>query len=192
MKTYKTSFYTGRLSLDPASPGKVGGYAVLWDVPDQDGDIFRKGSFSKSVREQIAKGWPMMQKHALHGGDTEDQLGTITEAVEDDTGLKFLGVYAETAKAQENRLLALGGHIKGASVGCLILQRARIPGGGRIITEARLDEITLSSFPRQSNLPALKAAGPASTPEGRKLDAATLEGRRADVRRLQSFLTRRV
>jgi len=99
-------------------PGWVEGYAAVWNNIDFQGDIMRKGSFSKTIQEQVPAGKvKLMARHYAHGGDVPELLGTISKMEEDDYGLWFKAIFSSIAKAQDYRTLAAEGHITATSIG---------------------------------------------------------------------------
>ena len=130
--------------------GKITGYASVWDVTDRDGDIVRRGTFSKSIQERVAAGKvPLMAKHFRYGGATGEAIGVITKAKEDDHGLYFEAELYEAQLAQETRGKVMKSPaVFGASVGYMLTKGGvKKIKGGREITEAKLFEVTITPIP---------------------------------------------
>lgn len=78
------------------------GYASTWDNEDLVGDIMRKGSFSKTIKERVSSGKVLlMVKHIGNGGDTMEAIGLVIKAKEDDYGLWFRAELYDTELARE-------------------------------------------------------------------------------------------
>ena len=60
------------------------GYAALFDVLDNGGDIITRGAFAKSLRAIEVQGIPLLLRH-----NAKQQLGMITIIWEDQIGLYF-------------------------------------------------------------------------------------------------------
>ena len=140
---------------DPAKdPGFLEGYAVVWDVVDKDGEVFRRGAFKRSIEQMVPAGKAkLMVRHFRDGGDTLESVGTITQAREDDKGLFIHADFSPDAQSQSIRGKAASGHIKSLSVGFVPLQfsTATDPQTGKRIIEhkeCKLLESTVTNRPR--------------------------------------------
>lgn len=130
--------------------GTVSGYASVWDVVDQQGDIMRRGAFAKSIKERVAAGKvPLMVKHFALGGDMPEAIGVVTEAREDDYGLWISAMLYKTQLAQETReKLKTSPNLFGMSVGFM-----RVAAGqkkidtGHEYKEVKLYEVTVTALP---------------------------------------------
>jgi HK97 family phage prohead protease len=123
----------------------VSGYASLWGVRDDHGDIMQRGCFRKSLmRHQAETTKPLMLWQHI----AEQVIGVWDEIAEDWRGLRVAGRLLTTIpKAAEARELLANGALRGLSVGMNLRQTERVANGNRAITEADLREISLVSFP---------------------------------------------
>ena len=71
-----------------AKNGTIEGYASVWDVVDHQGEVVRRGAFTKTIAE-AGKKLPLMIIHFARGGDVMAAVGAITELKEDEYGLWF-------------------------------------------------------------------------------------------------------
>ncbi|TNB46435.1 HK97 family phage prohead protease [Martelella lutilitoris] len=115
--------------------GMIEGTAWAFGSPDRVGDVIRKGAFSEASLPL-----PMLFAH-----DFNDPIGSWSEATEDEQGLKVKGALLvdEVARAREVYALVKSGAVKGLSVG--FVSRKAVPrrGGGRMISQLELLEISL-------------------------------------------------
>jgi len=103
--------------------GWIEGYLAVFGNVDQGGERIVKGAFSKSIRERVPAGKvPLMVSHFMYGGDTNEVIGTITEAREDDYGLWIHAELSSVQLAQDTRQKVLEGHVKGLSVGYSLIR----------------------------------------------------------------------
>lgn len=121
---------------------RIEGYATLFGVADQMGDVVRAGAFTASLARREDR-LPMLVEH-------EQRLlaGYWTEVREDARGLWLRGEIADDqpGAARAKRLLARG--VDGLSIGFipLVSQRA---GHGRLLTEIELLEVSIVTHPMQ-------------------------------------------
>ena len=93
--------------LKAGDNGIVEGYASTWTkTPDSYGDIVIKGAFTETLKKKKATGhpFPLCFNH-----DFDQIIGAVTEAEEDDFGLKIKASFLNTALAQEKRELVKEG-----------------------------------------------------------------------------------
>ena len=145
---------------DSFTNGTISGYASIFGVRDQDGDIVVNGAFKRAIDNQIAQGSvPLMVVHFAHGGDTMESVGAIIEAREDDIGLKFVAALDGSTASQELRQKVMSNPgIFGFSIGFLNNGEGFrvLPEGGRELQEINLKEITVTLMP--SNVQTLGTA----------------------------------
>lgn len=152
--------------------GTFTGVASAYGVLDAHGTEFAPGSFAVDIAERRAEGRkvPLLLHH-----DPERPCGVVEEMRETPDGLMIEGRFIlDTEAGREAHALAKAGAVA-LSVGFKrTADRAR-PGGGRIITEARLAEVSIvavASNPKaaiievRGNSP---AAGAASSKEKRAM-----------------------
>jgi HK97 family phage prohead protease len=100
---------------EAAADSLVEGYANVFGNLDHNGDIVRPGAFRKTIQERVARGLvPLLDSHQWDAAHT---IGTVTEAHEDQKGLRFRARMSKAPSAQEVRQKMLEGHIKRLSIG---------------------------------------------------------------------------
>lgn len=135
-----------------SSTGEVEGYASVFGVVDDDGDVVTPGAFRKTAADwsRASQPMPLIADHQL---SSDGVIGSVHSLAEDRVGLKFKARFSGTQKAQDIRTNVLGGHLRGMSwTGELRNYR---PGSGtlagkainRFLDEIRLLELTISPFP---------------------------------------------
>lgn len=135
--------------------GIISGYASTWDNTDLQGDIVRRGAFTKTINERVAAGKvALMVIHMGHGGDTVETIGLINKAVEDETGLFIEAPLFDAQIAQETRQKVLDApNLFGLSIGYrtitgkVIMDSQGNDTGGEEILEAALFEVTVTAQP---------------------------------------------
>ncbi len=123
--------------------GTFHGYAATWHV-DSAGERFVRGAFAKSIAER-GNTIPVMIRHFRDGADIMEQVGVLTGAHEDEVGLAVSGKFLTDELSQSIRDKVLAG-VRGLSVGFRTLQE-RFAGKVREMTEALLDEVTITNKP---------------------------------------------
>lgn len=137
-----------RLSTKEDTDGKgtLEGYASIFGNIDLGGDVIRKGAFAKTLTEQLPKkAVKLMDSHAFYDG-TGGVIGIVTEASEDDTGLKFVARLSAVQRAQDVRTKVNEGILNSLSIGFDILNAQYEMVNGvevRMITEVKLYEISV-------------------------------------------------
>lgn len=120
--------------------GTIKGYASLFGLRDQGGDIVQPGAFSASL--QSGRGVAMLWQH-----DPTRPIGIWTKVIEDEKGLYVEGeLFLETQAGKEAHVLLKRGGIKGLSVGYKT-RRSKKTADGRLLYEVDLFEISLVTFP---------------------------------------------
>lgn len=123
----------------------IEGYASLFGKIDQGGDIVATGAYRASLAELKAKGCrvKMLWQH-----DPAQPIGVWDEVREDARGLWVKGrLVTETARGREAAALIAAGAIEGLSIGYRTKRAGVAPGGGRILNEVDLWEVSLVTFP---------------------------------------------
>ena len=115
--------------------GAVEGFAWKYDQADRIGDMIAPGAF-KSAQMPISM-------CAFH--DLDDPIGTWTSAEDRDGGwyLKGQMLVQDVQRAREVRAFARAGAIKGLSIGFITKKAEPRRGGGRVIKELELLEVSL-------------------------------------------------
>src|SRR3546814_15736449 len=85
---------------------------------------------------------------------SSDLIGTWTDVREDETGLKVKGrLILETQRGAEAYALLRANVLDGLSIGYRATGFKALPGGGRLLTEIELAEISLVTIPSKSEVP---------------------------------------
>lgn len=141
---------------DPDS-NVIEGFASVFDIVDEQGDLVHAGSFVKTVRERVPKGLvKLLDSHVPDGAHT---LGTVIEAREVRSGpggkpaLWFKANLSSAPSAQDTRIKMIEGHLDRVSIGYLPTrdgERAEQTSDGqwiRHLTELKLYEISVVPVP---------------------------------------------
>ncbi|HPE46894.1 MAG TPA: HK97 family phage prohead protease [Hyphomonas sp.] len=116
----------------------IEGYAALFGIPDQSGDVVRAGAFAHSLRSGAAL--PMLLQHRQGA-----LAGRWTRMVEDGRGLFVRGLIG---KAGVEKLVR--GGLDGLSIGFRPRLWKALAGGGRELIEVDLVEVSLVATPMQA------------------------------------------
>jgi HK97 family phage prohead protease len=131
---------------EAAADGRVvAGYASLFGITDQGGDVVAKGAYAASLARLAAKGGrvKMLWQH-----DPGLPIGVWDEVREDATGLWVKGrILTEVEKGREAAALLTAGAIDGLSIGYRTLKAERDGKGRRLLQELELWEVSLVTFP---------------------------------------------
>ena len=123
--TYRKSIDREKTFVDckaetPASKnGSIEGYGSVWNVVDHQGELVRKGAFTKTIAERGGK-IPLMVVHFAKGGDIMQAVGAITELVEDDYGLRFKAEWFSDPFSQSVRQKVIELRAKNVKIGTSI------------------------------------------------------------------------
>lgn len=138
---------------------RISGYASLFDVADQNGDIVAPGAFNASLERLRREGRSV--KFLWHH-DPAMPIGVWEELAEDARGLKVSGrLVTEVAKAAEIAALLHAGAIDGLSIGYRTVRSEKLRAGRRLL-ELDLWEVSVVTFPM---LPCARASLRAPDPE---------------------------
>ena len=133
----------GRLAL-AGQRGVFAGYASLFGVPDQTGDVVMSGAFAASLARRGPGGVRRLFQH-----DAGQPIGTWLDLREDTRGLFVRGrLSADVQQAEELARLLQDGAIDGLSIGfrAVLATRDRATRRRRL-TRIDLWEISLVTFP---------------------------------------------
>ena len=142
----------------------IEGYASLFGAQDRGNDTVAKGAYAVSLASGRAV--KMLWQH-----DPAQPIGVWSEVREDTKGLYVKGrLLNDVARAKEAAALIRAGAIDGLSIGYRTLRATKTDGGGRLLTELELWEVSLVTFPM---LPSARVAakGDALTDTMRELAA---------------------
>lgn len=143
---------------------RLSGYASLFGEADLQGDIVRRGAFAASLLKHGGAGLPMLMAH-----DTSEPIGVWERIFEDRSGLFVSGrILAGSARADRAIALVRSGAISGLSIGYKTRRaaprRSGPKGGGRLLSELDLWEVSVVAFPMLRSA-RLTQIGDLSTPE---------------------------
>ena len=153
----------------------LSGYASLFGLRDQGGDVVLPGAYAKSLKTLAAKGGrvKMLWQH-----NPAEPIGIWDEVREDQRGLYVKGrLLTDVARGREAVALIGAGAIDGLSIGYRTVSAERDGKGQRLLSELELWEVSLVTFPM---LPDARVGAKGSAPDGlmRDLAAAFDEARR--------------
>ena len=133
------------LTEGEAGAQAIEGYASLFGMPDQGGDIVAPGAYASSLKRLADKGDKvrMLWQH-----DPGQPIGIWDEVREDAKGLWVKGrLLPDVAKAREAAALIAAGAIDGLSIGYRTIRAERDGQNRRVLTEVELWEVSLVTFP---------------------------------------------
>ena len=141
----ETKFVQAESELKVTDGTSVEGYASLFGLPDQGGDIVQNGAYSASLERLARKGHrvKMLWQH-----DPAQPIGVWDEVFQDDKGLYVKGrILTEVEKGREAAALIEAGAIDGLSIGYRTKRAAKDAGGRRLLHDLELWEVSLVTFP---------------------------------------------
>ena len=148
--------------------GAFAGYASLFHVRDDSGDIVLPGAFRRSLKRSGAAGVRMLWQH-----DVRRPIGVWREIREDSRGLFVRGQLAIRSFAgREVAELVRIGAVDGLSIGFRTIRASRDAlRKARLLHEVELWEISLVTFPmlRSARIAPLKEPARPATALGRVL-----------------------
>lgn len=145
-KRAATPVRAGPLSLGPVQDTGTGcfaGYASVFGTADDQGDIVRSGAFAKALQRRGRARIALLYQH-----EPARPIGIWTDLREDWRGLWAEGQLAlESRGGQDAYALLKAGALTGLSIGFHAITATRRPGGGRVLHDIDLWEISLVTFP---------------------------------------------
>lgn len=163
-------------SLSVDAEAAISGYASLFGMPDQGGDIVQRGAYRVSIEALEAAGGriKMLWQH-----DPAQPIGVWDEVREDARGLWVKGRLLDcTQKGREAAALIAAGAIDGLSIGYQTRRAAKNDNGQRVLTELELWEVSLVTFPMLPSARVTAKADDIGTSDAlRKLAAVLVEAR---------------
>ncbi|WP_406736465.1 HK97 family phage prohead protease [Thioclava sp. GXIMD4215] len=124
---------------------RIEGYASLFGLPDQGGDVVCPGAYTDCLARLAQEGRrvAMLWQH-----DQTQPIGVWEDIHEDRTGLFVRGYLLEdVTRAREARALLASGAMDGLSIGYRVVRAHRDGQGQRMLTELDLWEVSLVTFP---------------------------------------------
>ncbi len=125
--------------------GAIRGYASIFGLSDQGGDVVQKGAYAASLTrlKQDGRAVKMLWQH-----DAAQPIGIWEEVREDDRGLLVKGrILADVQKGAEALALIGAGAIDGLSIGYRTVRAEKDAKGRRLLHELELWEVSLVTFP---------------------------------------------
>lgn len=123
----------------------VAGYASLFGLRDQGGDVVLPGAYANSLKglEAAGRRVKMLWQH-----DPGQPIGVWDEVREDQRGLWVKGrILTEVARGREAAALLAAGAMDGLSIGYRTRRAEKDGKGGRHLAELELWEVSLVTFP---------------------------------------------
>lgn len=124
---------------------RIAGYASLFGVRDQGGDVVEPGAYGRSLDRLSGsgRGIKMLWQH-----DPQKPIGVWDKVFEDRKGLYVSGHILEEVQAGQEALALLRvGAIDGLSIGYRTVRSEKSSTGGRHLREVDLWEVSLVTFP---------------------------------------------
>ncbi|MCB2134781.1 MAG: HK97 family phage prohead protease [Rhodobacteraceae bacterium] len=131
--------------VEVSDGGRIEGYASVFGVADQGGDVVQKGAYGRSLKALSAQGRrvKMLWQH-----DPAQPIGVWDELREDERGLYVKGrILGDVEKGREAISLIAAGAIDGLSIGYRTVVAERDAKGRRLLNELELWEVSLVTFP---------------------------------------------
>jgi HK97 family phage prohead protease len=130
--------------LSQLNANEFEGYASLFGVPDNAGDVVAPGAFTKSLARRGLDRVRMLYQHFAH-----EPIGVWEVLREDARGLYVRGrLTTDIERGRDVLALLKDGALNGLSIG-FKTQRARrdAPTGTRVLLEIELWEVSVVTFP---------------------------------------------
>lgn len=134
---------------------EIEAYASTWDK-DLGGDTITKGAFAKTIKERFASGQKRDIK-VLWQHDMSSPLGLPIHMEEDSKGLYTVSKISDTPLGQQAMQLARDGVVDKMSIGYDSIKSKDDGTGGRILSELKLYEYSLVTFPMNEKADILQA-----------------------------------
>lgn len=134
---------------------EIEAYASTWDK-DLGNDTITKGAFAKTIKERFSGGQKRDIK-VLWQHDMSAPLGLPIHMEEDSKGLYTVSKISDTPLGQQAMQLARDGVVDKMSIGYDTIQSKDDGKGGRILSELKLYEYSLVTFPMNEKAGILQA-----------------------------------
>lgn len=122
---YKTDTISAKIMDADPKLGIVTGYFSHFNNVDSDGDIIKKGSFAKTIKEQGPASTQPRIKHLLNH-DPAQPLGKLLNLIEDATGLLYESQVGTHNLGQDFIKMVESGLITEHSIGFKVMKRNQI------------------------------------------------------------------
>lgn len=123
---------------------RIEGYASLFGVADQGGDVVVAGAYARSLRRILGEG---RQVKMLWQHDPAQPIGVWDEVREDSKGLWVRGHILTEVEKGRGGGSGGGGAIDGLSIGYRTVAAEKDAKGQRLLREIDLREVSLVTFP---------------------------------------------
>ena len=174
----ETKFCRQGETLSLGEGAAIEGYASVFGVADQGGDVVEKGAYAASLAALARAGRrvKMLWQH-----DPAEPIGVWDEVREDGKGLFVKGrILTEVGRGREAAALLAAGAIDGLSIGYRTVSAERDGKGRRRLAELELWEVSLVTFPM---LPEARVGAKGDAPDGLLREMAGIfEAARAALR----------
>lgn len=158
----------------------IAGYASVFGVCDQCGDVVQRGAYAASLSALKSDG---RQVKMLWQHDPAQPIGVWEEVREDAHGLFVKGRLLESvARGREAAALIEAGAIDGLSIGFRARKTTKNDKGQRLLTELELWEVSLVTFPMLSSARVGAKGESLADPDLRDLAAVLTDARQALMR----------
>lgn len=140
----ETKFQSFDQAGTEAIGAEISGYASLFGIPDQGGDIVAPGAYAASLQKlaEAGRSVKMLWQH-----DPNQPIGVWDTVREDAHGLFVKGrIITDIALGQDVKVLVGAGAIDGLSIGYRTL-KAEKSDQGRVLKTLDLWEVSLVTFP---------------------------------------------
>ena len=170
MTDLEVKFCQGETALSVEEGHRIEGYASVFNLADQGGDVVMPGAYTAALRRLAESG---RQVKMLWQHDPAQPIGVWEEVREDGTGLHVKGrLLTEVARGREAAALIAAGAIDGLSIGYRTRQAERSAEGHRLLKELELWEVSLVTFPM---LPEARVGAKGDAPDADDLERALAE-----------------
>lgn len=122
---------------------RFAGYAAIFDLPDEGGDVIERGAFSRSLAGRSVTDIPLLLQHR-----SDTIAGRIERIEEDEKGLRVIARLGTDRTGKAVGSLVRKGKLKGLSFGYRV-RRAGKKGAYRRLDEVDLVEVSLVARPMQ-------------------------------------------
>jgi Escherichia/Staphylococcus phage prohead protease len=141
--------------------GRFSGYASIFGLPDQGGDVVMPGAFGQSLLNRGGNGIRLLFQH-----DPKEPVGRILELAEDNKGLAVSGqLLTGDPRARSLEHLIAGGALDGLSIGFRTIRATKDQRTGhRKLWQVDLWEISIVTFPMMERARIYPVAKPPDPP----------------------------